>query len=280
MCRMFCTTVPHHWRTLWRRSSRSSLILEYHPSSTPHNSAPREFQTCGAESALMLKWQSLKQKRPNGVMKVVRRADSGERGSCQNPELASSFKNTIAPASWASVWSTAGIWCLSLHTFWFSPVRSTQILTLSSDFGTTTIPAHGRDLPHLVQAELLPGCFGGVAPLFCLPGPLDGFFFALWTAPMGMSCFAPPPLSGGCCYLMASDCHTWATAVSGVNPESNCSFSDWGHYVFPQQFCLVSFHHEDHCSHSARRGNSGPWWTRLLVFLPPAYACWNEHTQR
>ena len=34
----------------------------------------------------------LKQNLPNGVMKVVRRADSFARGICQNPELASIFE--------------------------------------------------------------------------------------------------------------------------------------------------------------------------------------------
>ena len=41
-------------------------------------------------------------------MNVVRGINSGNKGICQNPELASSLENTLAPASWASVWSTAG----------------------------------------------------------------------------------------------------------------------------------------------------------------------------
>ena len=60
-----------------------------------------------------------KQNRPKGVMKVVSGMDSGDRGICQNPELASSFENTLAPASWANVLSTAGRGCLSRHTLLF-----------------------------------------------------------------------------------------------------------------------------------------------------------------
>ena len=41
----------------------------------------------------------LKQYHPDGVMKVVRRRDSSERGICQNLLLASSFVKTLAPAS-------------------------------------------------------------------------------------------------------------------------------------------------------------------------------------
>ena len=75
-------------------------------------------------------------------MNVVSLAESGERGICQNPELASSLLRTVAPASCASTWSTAGKGCLSRRTLWLSLVRSTQIRTLPSDFGTTTIPEH------------------------------------------------------------------------------------------------------------------------------------------
>ena len=37
-----------------------------------------------------------------GVMNVVSGIDSGDRGICQNPELASSLEKTFAPASWPS----------------------------------------------------------------------------------------------------------------------------------------------------------------------------------
>ena len=52
--------------------------------------------------------------KPNGVMKVVRSAEAGDRGICQTPELASNVANTFALASCARVWSMAGSWCLSL----------------------------------------------------------------------------------------------------------------------------------------------------------------------
>ena len=84
----------------------------------------------------------LKQNLPNGVIKVVRRADSLASGICQNPELASNFVNTLAPANWAKVCSTAGIGCRSLQTLSFRRVRSTHIRTFPSGFGTTTIPEH------------------------------------------------------------------------------------------------------------------------------------------
>ena len=84
----------------------------------------------------------LKQNLPNGVIKVVRRADSLASGICQNPELASNFVNTLAPANWAKVCSTAGRGCHSLQTLSFRRVRSTHIRTFPSGFGTTTIPEH------------------------------------------------------------------------------------------------------------------------------------------
>ena len=40
-----------------------------------------------------------KQKRPKGVMNMVSNAESGDRGTCQKPELASSFEKTVAPDS-------------------------------------------------------------------------------------------------------------------------------------------------------------------------------------
>ena len=75
-------------------------------------------------------------------MKVVSGIDSGDRGICQNPELASSLEKTFAPASWPSTWSTDGNGCLSLHTLLFNRVKSTQIRTFPFDLGATTMPAH------------------------------------------------------------------------------------------------------------------------------------------
>ena len=83
-----------------------------------------------------------KRYRPKGVMKVVSREDSSERGICQKPAFASSFDITLAPASWARTWSTAGRGCCSRCTLSFSYVNSTQMRTFSLLFGTTTMPEH------------------------------------------------------------------------------------------------------------------------------------------
>ena len=83
-----------------------------------------------------------KQKRPKGVINVVSNADSRARGTCQKPELASSFERMLAPASCPSTWSTDGSGCRSRWTLWLSLVRSTQRRTFPFGFGTTTKPAH------------------------------------------------------------------------------------------------------------------------------------------
>jgi len=46
---------------------------------------------------------TLKQYLPNGAMNVVNKCEFLASGICQNPLLASSFVNTCAPDSWASV---------------------------------------------------------------------------------------------------------------------------------------------------------------------------------
>lgn len=91
---------------------------------------------------VMPKGSLLKWNLPNGVMKVVRRPESGSIGICQNLELASSWENTWALTSLVSIWLTAGSGCHSLCTLSFSLVRLTHILTLPLGSGTTTIPAH------------------------------------------------------------------------------------------------------------------------------------------
>ena len=50
---------------------------------------------------------------PNGLVNVVSSSDLGERGICQNPELASSFVNTFATFSLPSVCPTEGRLCFS-----------------------------------------------------------------------------------------------------------------------------------------------------------------------
>ena len=86
----------------------------------------------------------LKQNLPKGLMKVVSNLDSLARGICQNPLLASSLLNTVAPDNRASIVSTLGMRCTSLNTFSFSGLRLTQIRTAPESLGTTTIAAHQR----------------------------------------------------------------------------------------------------------------------------------------
>ena len=90
----------------------------------PRISDIRLWKCSGAE--LIPKGNRLKQNLPNGVIKVVSREDFSARGICQNPELASSFVNTLAPASCASVCSIAGRGWRSLQTFSFTRVKSTH----------------------------------------------------------------------------------------------------------------------------------------------------------
>jgi len=90
----------------------------------------------------MPKGKCLKQYRPYGEIKVVSKADSRERGICQNPELASKVENTVAPASCVIVCSTAGKGCLSRQMLSFNLLRSTQMRTFPLGLGTTTSPAH------------------------------------------------------------------------------------------------------------------------------------------
>ena len=56
--------------------------------------------------------------------------------------MASSFEKCLAPPSCARMFSTEGKICHSRHTFAFSLVKSTHILTLPAGFGMATIPAH------------------------------------------------------------------------------------------------------------------------------------------
>ena len=122
-----------HYRKPVSISHRALLVSyhgqEYHPSDTPclvAHSVLRLWQCSGADE--LPKGSRRKWKCPNGVINVVGSADSGERGICQNPKLASSFENNFASANCATVWSTAGSgWCSHL-TISFNFVKSTQIL--------------------------------------------------------------------------------------------------------------------------------------------------------
>ena len=83
----------------------------------------------------------LKQYLPYSVMKVVSNRDFLESGICQNPLLASSLLNTLAPVSCASVniLSTWGRGWTSRRTLSLRGFKSTHIPFF---FGATTIPAH------------------------------------------------------------------------------------------------------------------------------------------
>ena len=80
----------------------------------------------------MPKGTLLKQNRPMGVIKVVSRRDSFVRGICQNPELASSLVNTLAPDSWANVSSTLGRGWTSRRTLSSGQRRSSRSPTFSA----------------------------------------------------------------------------------------------------------------------------------------------------
>ena len=75
-------------------------------------------------------------------MKFVSNRESSDSGIWQNPLLASTLINKVAPVNWASVSSTPAIGCVSHNIFSLSPLRSTHTLTSLSCFGITTIPAH------------------------------------------------------------------------------------------------------------------------------------------
>lgn len=75
-------------------------------------------------------------------MNEVYRADSGDRGICQNPLLASSFLKNLAPARDPNVCSTEGSMYFSHHTSSYRLVRSQQIRTEPSFVGTGTMPEH------------------------------------------------------------------------------------------------------------------------------------------
>ena len=142
-------SVERHCRTRCSRSScscrvvpytRISLIRQMVPISPLRASCIRRWKCSSANE--IPKGNCQKWYRPNGVMNVVSNVESGDNGICQNPELASSFVNSFAPANWASVWLTPGSGCLSHLAHRLSHVRSTQILTRLFDFGTTTILEH------------------------------------------------------------------------------------------------------------------------------------------
>ena len=119
---------------------RTSSIKQSTPSS-PASIVHILFWKCSGALKIP-KGNLLKQKRPNGVMKVVSNLDCGDKGICQNPLLASNFENIFAPVNCARVSSTRGNGCISLCTHLLRGFRSTHIRMDLFCFGTTTIPAH------------------------------------------------------------------------------------------------------------------------------------------
>ena len=88
--------------------------------------------------------------RLKGMMNVVRCLHDSARGTCQNPLLASSFENTLAPAKNARVSSTCGIGYASRSTFSFKGYRSMHIHMPPDFFWTTTMCEH-----HVVGWSML-----------------------------------------------------------------------------------------------------------------------------
>ena len=84
----------------------------------------------------------LKQNQPKGVMKVVSRWELSEGWFFQNPLLASSLLKIFVATSCVSISSTFGSAWVSRRTCALSGLRFTQMHTVPSCFGTTTIPAH------------------------------------------------------------------------------------------------------------------------------------------
>ena len=98
----------------------------------------------------------LKQKRPNGVTKVVSNFDSSSRGICRNQLLASSLGKILLSPSLPRFSSTEGIWCISCWNALLRWVRSTQISTLPFCLRTGMIPAHHSVAEALFLSDFLP----------------------------------------------------------------------------------------------------------------------------
>ena len=82
----------------WSLPKTRTSSIWHTKSSRPLRIADIHFWKCSGALEIpngsLLKW-----KRPNGVMKVVRRHDDFSRGICQKPLLASGFEKTLAPVS-------------------------------------------------------------------------------------------------------------------------------------------------------------------------------------
>ena len=97
----------------------------------------------GAE--VIPKGKRFKQYLPKGVRNVLNHEESVGSGICQNPELASSFVNTWAPASCARVCSTTGR-CRSLS------LRFVKVHTGVEGFHFKTVDCSLQEMPSAISA--------------------------------------------------------------------------------------------------------------------------------
>ena len=110
---------------------------------TPSNPSSTEdivrSKTSGAEH--IPKGRRLKQYLPNSVTNVVSKRDSAS-GTCQDPEFASSFENSLLFLTFARFSSTEAIGWNSRLTALLRLVRSTHIMTSPFLLGVITISEH------------------------------------------------------------------------------------------------------------------------------------------
>ena len=98
------------------------------------------WKTSGAEHVPKGRW--LKQYLPNGVTDVVSKQDSSSSGTCQNPEFASNFENSLLFLTFARFSSTEAIGWTSRLMALVRLVRSTHILMSPFLFVVITMPEH------------------------------------------------------------------------------------------------------------------------------------------
>ena len=110
------------------------------PSSPSSTEDILRWKTSGAEH--IPNGRRLKQYLPKGVTNMVSKRDSSASGTCQNPEFASRFENTLLFLTFARFSSTEAIGWTARLTALLRLVRSTHILTSPFLFGVVTIPEH------------------------------------------------------------------------------------------------------------------------------------------
>ena len=116
-------------------SMRISSIRHMTPSRPCKVSDMARWNISGVER--IPKGKELKQKRPNGLTKVVNNFESSLKGICQKALLASNFVNTLLSPRMTSLQGLSSR-CIGL----FNGVRATKIRTRPLGFGTGTMPEH------------------------------------------------------------------------------------------------------------------------------------------